>query len=394
MPATASVVPMIDMPMPASPQNSSSLTIGKVRPVSSAQNWAIPSNPYSPILAASWITGHGVSSRSSHSSAAGRTTPSAKPCTQSRMSFWSWFSSSVNFGPSLDAPSVLPAASATSFSASATAEVSVMVRDFTRNHVAIRSDIAQVEGADPLCAGVGAVEEAAVDAVIGVARALVGALDPELAVRQRIAGHLDAAEAARLQDRVELDLGGEDVLHATDVLDAVEHVDEAVEVATTHLDAAAGLDHLVAERTALATLTGLLASSWHRRSLGTRGPEIQGQDWLCSQCVGAQDVPQLRPQAARGSDPVTIAELPLPRLAIADDLEVHVGLALVVLEDFLQLVNEAGALQLRGLDHQLQRPGRNARHLRCPGDLLGVRFEALGLLHDELRLAAVLVVEA
>ena len=34
--ATASVVPMIDMPMPASPQKSSSLTIGSSSPVSSA----------------------------------------------------------------------------------------------------------------------------------------------------------------------------------------------------------------------------------------------------------------------------------------------------------------------------------------------------------------------
>jgi hypothetical protein len=37
--ATASEVPMIAIPMPASPQNSSSLAIGRVRPVSSAQNW-------------------------------------------------------------------------------------------------------------------------------------------------------------------------------------------------------------------------------------------------------------------------------------------------------------------------------------------------------------------
>ena len=37
--ATASEVPMIAMPMPASPQNSSSLAIGSVSPVSSAQNW-------------------------------------------------------------------------------------------------------------------------------------------------------------------------------------------------------------------------------------------------------------------------------------------------------------------------------------------------------------------
>ena len=42
------------------------------------------------------MIGQGVSSRSSHSDAAGRTTPSANPCTQSRMSFWSWFSSSEN----------------------------------------------------------------------------------------------------------------------------------------------------------------------------------------------------------------------------------------------------------------------------------------------------------
>ena len=41
--ATASEVPMIDMPIPASPQNSSSLTIGRVRPDWSNQNWARPS---------------------------------------------------------------------------------------------------------------------------------------------------------------------------------------------------------------------------------------------------------------------------------------------------------------------------------------------------------------
>ena len=36
---------MIDMPIPASPQNSSSLTSGRVRPLSSAQNDAIASKP-------------------------------------------------------------------------------------------------------------------------------------------------------------------------------------------------------------------------------------------------------------------------------------------------------------------------------------------------------------
>src|SRR5256714_587970 len=38
------------------------------------------------------MIGQGVSSFSSHSCAAGRTTSSAKPWTQSRMSFWSWLS--------------------------------------------------------------------------------------------------------------------------------------------------------------------------------------------------------------------------------------------------------------------------------------------------------------
>src|SRR5882757_10036626 len=39
------------------------------------------------------MTGHGVSSRSSHSGAAGRMTSLAKPCTQSRRSRWSSLSS-------------------------------------------------------------------------------------------------------------------------------------------------------------------------------------------------------------------------------------------------------------------------------------------------------------
>ncbi len=78
---------MIDIPIPASPQNSSSLTIGNMIPLASYQNCAMPSRLYSPILAASWMIGQGVCSRSSHSAAAGRTVCSANPCTQSRMSF-------------------------------------------------------------------------------------------------------------------------------------------------------------------------------------------------------------------------------------------------------------------------------------------------------------------
>ena len=52
------------------------------------------SSPYRPIFAASWITGHGVVSFSSHSAAAGRITEAANSCAQARISFCSSFSSS------------------------------------------------------------------------------------------------------------------------------------------------------------------------------------------------------------------------------------------------------------------------------------------------------------
>src|SRR5580700_4469749 len=52
------------------------------------------------------MIGHGVFSFSSHSCAAGRTTSAAKPCTQSRMSFWSWVSASENVTSWLAAPAI------------------------------------------------------------------------------------------------------------------------------------------------------------------------------------------------------------------------------------------------------------------------------------------------
>src|SRR5437763_486327 len=96
MAATASPVPRIDIAIPASPQNSSSLAIGRDRPVGSAQQVARNSKPYSPIFAACWISGHGVSSRASHPAAAGRTASAAKPCTPSRRSRCSPLRSSEN----------------------------------------------------------------------------------------------------------------------------------------------------------------------------------------------------------------------------------------------------------------------------------------------------------
>ena len=64
-------------PMPASPQKSSSIAIGMPRPDSSKDWVAKKSIEYSPIFAASWMTSQGISSRSSYSCAAGRTTSSA-----------------------------------------------------------------------------------------------------------------------------------------------------------------------------------------------------------------------------------------------------------------------------------------------------------------------------
>ena len=75
---------MIAMPMPASPQNTSSTATGNVRPVASPIALSMKSNPYSPIWAASSTIGYGNSSRSSHSWAAGRITFSAKSWTH----FW------------------------------------------------------------------------------------------------------------------------------------------------------------------------------------------------------------------------------------------------------------------------------------------------------------------
>ena len=55
---------MIAMPMPASPQNSSSIATGSVSPVGSPMAFEPGSRqPYRPISAASCTTGHGNSSR-------------------------------------------------------------------------------------------------------------------------------------------------------------------------------------------------------------------------------------------------------------------------------------------------------------------------------------------
>ena len=97
-------------PMPASPHANSSLAIGIIRPPGSKKHWVMKSKEYKPIRAASSMIGHGVSSRSSHSWAAGRMTSSAKSWTHFWICSWSSLRSSENsdissplpLGPSTD----------------------------------------------------------------------------------------------------------------------------------------------------------------------------------------------------------------------------------------------------------------------------------------------------
>src|SRR5262249_38581678 len=68
-------------------------------------------------------------------------------------------------------------------------------------------------------------------------------------------------------------------------------------------------------------------------SLGTAGSG--------GQCVGAEDMVELGPQAVRGAHPVPVAEPQLLRPALAAAYrEQDIGLAPVVDEDLLELVDE------------------------------------------------------
>src|SRR5262249_23951829 len=119
-------------------------------------------------------------------------------------------------------------------------------------------EVAQVERPNRLGLVVWSVEEAAVDAFVGGPIALVGLLDAELAVRERVASHLDPAEsltgALGEQEHVEVDLGGEDLVHAAEVPATGPGVLVAVEVLAPQLQAPGRVDELVAERAALAAL--------------------------------------------------------------------------------------------------------------------------------------------
>src|SRR6266700_3703590 len=94
----ARVDPTSESAIPGSPQNNSSKATGMPSPDASRDCCAKKSSEYKPILDASSMIGHGVSSRSSHSAAAGLMALTANSCTQSRMSRRCSLSSSENGG--------------------------------------------------------------------------------------------------------------------------------------------------------------------------------------------------------------------------------------------------------------------------------------------------------
>ena len=103
---------------------------------------------------------------------------------------------------------------------------------------------------------------------------------------------------------------------------------------------------------------------------------------------------QLALQPARGTHAEALAQQQALGLGAAvADRQVDLGIALVVFEHRLQFLDQAVG-EHRCVDLDLEGALGSAGDRRRRGDLLGVGFEALGLLHDQLRLSAVLVVEA
>src|ERR1039458_6190673 len=102
---TARPEPKSASAIPASPQQSSSDARAKSSPDLSANALTMKSRLYRPTLDASSMIGQGVSSRSSHSRAAGRITRSAKSWTQRTTSSWSSLNWSEN---AVDAATELP----------------------------------------------------------------------------------------------------------------------------------------------------------------------------------------------------------------------------------------------------------------------------------------------
>ena len=148
------------------------------------------------------------------------------------------------------------------------------------------------------------------------------------------------ARALGLLEHVDVDLDAEHLLQATHVAAAGALVLVGVEERAVHLDAAARLDRLVAERAALAAL-GRLLWSWPERPWRQVYPRSQPLAQRMSRAAGRrqatsasgpEQVVQLGAQAARHADAVAGPEAQAARARAGLHLEQYLGLAGEVLE--------------------------------------------------------------
>src|SRR5918999_6326580 len=117
---------------------------------------------------------------------------------------------------------------------------------------------------------------------------------------------------------------------------------------------------------------------------GWHGDSGAGRPGLCGHHPGPEEDVQLGPQPARGSHPVVDPEAEPPHPLAGLHLEHHLGVALEMLEDRLQLLDQ-GRPEVGGIDAKRERLECSAGGGR--GDPRPVGLEALGLLHHQLRLA-------
>src|SRR5262249_14969702 len=115
------------------------------------------------------------------------------------------------------------------------------------------------------------VEEAGVDAVEGLPRAVVGALDGDPALRQRRAGHLHAAEpmarALLFLEHRHVDLAAEDLVDAAHEAVPGLLVVERVERRAVAGDAPRRMHQAIAERAAVTALVLYRWADWGRHSV-------------------------------------------------------------------------------------------------------------------------------
>src|SRR3954452_8350400 len=145
------------------------------------------------------MTGQGVSSRSSHSWAAGRTTFSAKPWTQSRISFWSSLNSSEKFAAPASDSSPAAAAASSTVVASITPSSSMIASIDGTSLEAIGYPVGADISHRTMAATNGVIKDQGVRAPVPPFENEHGELRDTIGrwVREEIAPHVDEWEAAR-----------------------------------------------------------------------------------------------------------------------------------------------------------------------------------------------------